>query len=35
MAEIGLSSDVISAEDAYQRLSAETDTFKMIKDKFY
>lgn len=32
MAEIGLSSDVISAEDAYQRLSAEIDTFKMIKD---
>ena len=35
MAEIGLTSDVISAEDAYQRLSAEIDTFKMIKDKFY
>ena len=35
MAEIGLTSNEISGEEAYQRLMAEIDTFKMIKDKFY
>ena len=35
MAELGLNSNEISGEEAYQRLTAEIDTFKMIKDKFY
>lgn len=35
MASIGLNSEEISAEEAYNRLKTEIDTFKMIKDKFY
>lgn len=35
MASLGLTSAEITAEEAYQRLTAEIDTFKMIKDKFY
>lgn len=35
MASLGLTPGEISGEEAYQRLTAEIDTFKMIKDKFY